>query len=327
MDTPVKVALIGYGNWGKNLVRNFYNLEFLVSICDLDKESLAKAKKSYPGIKITSQFEDLISDPEIDAIVISTPSHTHYRLAKAALQANKHVYVEKPIATSLRETQELYVISEQVGKTLMVGHLLMYHPVVSRLKQLIQEDYLGEIRYIQSDRLNHNPNRADRSVFWDLAPHDLSMMMYLLGQDPERVVSVQGSKTSNDSLVDIAHIELDFHNGVRGHIHNSWVHPVKQVKLIVRGSERTAVMDDTLGSEKLQIFSNSTPLEKILPEYLTLEPLKLECQHFINCIQTGRKPKSDGINGFEVVRILEEAENMLNEVELIPLEDSVSPLR
>ncbi len=314
METPIKVAVVGCGNWGRNLVRNFYNLEFLASICDLDKDMLSKLKKQYPGITTTSRFEDLLVDPSITAIVISTPSHTHYRLAKAALLSDKHVYVEKPIATSLTETQDLYALSERVEKTLMVGHLLMYHPAITRLKQLIEEGYLGEIRYIESDRLNHNPYRADRSVFWDLAPHDLSMMMYLLGQEPRRLVSVQGSRTSNDGLVDIAHIEIEFPNGVPGHIHNSWVHPVKQVKLVVRGSERTVVMDDTLtGSDKLKVFHNNTsPPEQITPEYLTLEPLKLECQHFINCIRSGRKPKSDGVNGLEVVRILEEAERQLN---------------
>jgi UDP-2-acetamido-3-amino-2,3-dideoxy-glucuronate N-acetyltransferase len=318
VDTPVKVAVIGCGNWGKNLVRNFYNLEFLATICDLDKDLLAKIKKLYPQVQVTSRFEEILENPDIDAVVISTPSHTHYRLAKAALLAGKHVYVEKPIATSALETQELYTLSEHMQKILMVGHLLMYHPVVHRLKQLIEEGYLGEIRYIQSDRLNLNPHRADRSVFWDLAPHDLSMMMYILGTGPLHIVSVNGSRTSDDQLVDIAHLELEFPDGVGGHIHNSWVHPVKQVKMIVRGSERTAVMDDTqTGSGKLQVFSNNSPPEMMVPEYLTLEPLKLECQHFINCIRTGRKPKSDGVNGLEVVQILEEAERIIQQGQFV----------
>lgn len=311
MDPSVKVAVIGCGNWGKNLARNFYSLEFLACICDLDAEILAKIKKQYPKVQTTSRVEDIFENPAINAVVISTPTHTHYRLAKAALQAGKHVYVEKPLATCALETQELYTLSEHMGKVLMVGHLLLYHPVVNRLKQLIEEGVLGEIRYIESDRLNLNIHRADKTVYWDLAPHDLSMMMYLMGQDPVRVVSVQESRTSDDGLVDIAHIELEFPNGVRGHIHNSWVHPVKQVKLVVRGSKRTAVMDDTLpGVEKLQIFSNTLPAEKMIPEYLTLEPLKVECQHFVNAILSGRRPKSDGVNGLRVVQILEEAERM-----------------
>ncbi len=314
MDIPVNVAVIGCGHWGKNLVRNFYSLEFLACVCDLDKDQLGRVKKQFPGIQTTSRYEDILANPDIDAVVISTPSHTHFRLAKAALLANKHVYVEKPIATSYLETQELEILADQTDRVLMVGHLLMYHPVVTRLKQLIEEGYLGTIRYIESDRLNMNPNRSDRTVFWDLAPHDLSMMMYLLGQDPKRIVSVQGSRTSDDGLIDIAHIELEFETGIRGHIHNSWVHPVKQVKLVVRGSERTAVVDDTLSApDKLQIFSNHAPPEKLTPEYLAIEPLKLECQHFINCIRTGRKPKSDGVNGLKVVQVLETAESMLVE--------------
>jgi UDP-2-acetamido-3-amino-2,3-dideoxy-glucuronate N-acetyltransferase len=312
MDTPIKVAVVGCGNWGRNLVRNFYNLEVLASVCDLDTELLNKIKKQYPTVQVTSRYEDILQNPEITAIVISTPSRTHYRLAKAALFGDKHVYVEKPIATSSLETRELTMLSDREDKILMVGHLLMYHPVVHRLKQLISEGYLGEIRYIQSDRLNFNRFRADRSVFWDLAPHDLSMMAYLLGYGPLGVVSVNGSQTSEDGLVDIAHIELAFPDHISGHIHNSWVHPVKQVKLIVRGSVRTAVIDDTLsGEEKLRIFTNASPGEQTKPEYLTLEPLKLECQHFINCIKSGRKPKSDGVNGLEVVQILEEAERKI----------------
>lgn len=317
METPVKVAVVGCGNWGKNLVRNFYELGFLAAVCDVNKDLLAKVKKQYPPLPTTSSLEEILASPEIHAVVISTPSHTHYRIAKAALLSGKHVYVEKPVATSSLETQELYTLAEHTGQILMVGHLLMYHPAVNRLKQLIEEGYLGEIRYIESDRLNYNPHRSDRTVFWDLAPHDLSMMMYLLGQSPNHVVSVEGSQTGNDGLVDIAHIELAFQNGVRGHIHNSWVHPVKQVKLVVHGAERTAVIDDTLSShDKLQVFTNTSPPEKVLPEYLTLEPLKLECQHFINCIRTGRKPKSDGINGLEVVQILEQAELKIREAVL-----------
>jgi len=318
VEKPIRVAVAGCGNWGRNLARNFYQLGFLAQICDLDPHILTKAKKTFPKIPTTNRYEDILVNPDITAVVISTPSHTHYKLAKAALLAEKHVYVEKPIATSHQETRELQLLSEKVARILMVGHLLMYHPAVNRLKQLIEEGYLGEIRYIESDRLNMNQQRADRSVIWDLAPHDLSMMMYILGEAPERLVSAQGTQTSDDNLVDIAHLELAFKNGIGGHIHNSWVHPVKQVKLVVRGSERTAVIDDTLpNTEKLQVFGHSAPPEKIAPEYLTLEPLKLECQHFINCIRTGRKPKSDGVNGLDVVRILEEAEHKLQENRLV----------
>jgi UDP-2-acetamido-3-amino-2,3-dideoxy-glucuronate N-acetyltransferase len=312
VTVQIKIAVIGCGHWGRNLLRNFYHLEHLAAVCDLDIESLSKLKKSYPGVLFTQDYDDLLNNPDINAIVISTPSQTHYALAKKALEANKHVYVEKPIATSYQDTLELNELAEKHDRILMVGHLLLYHPHVNRLKQLIAEDYLGEIRYIESDRLNLNPHRSDRSVFWDLAPHDLSMMMYLLNDIPSHVISVQGTQTGEDGLVDAVHIELEFNSGVRGHIHNSWVHPVKHVKLVVRGNEKSAVIDDTLsGAEKLQIFDYNKQPEKTLPEALLLEPLKLECQHFINCIKSNRQPKSDGQNGLHVVRILEEAENKL----------------
>lgn len=311
-QAPVSIAVIGCGNWGKNLVRNFHQLGHLGAICDLSPERLAALKPQYPGIPAYDALDPIFQNPDIQGVVISTPSRTHYAVAKAALLAGKHVYIEKPIATTSLETQELYTLAEHHERVLMVGHLLMYHPAVHRLRQLIQEGYLGEIRYIESARLNMNPYRSDKTVFWDLAPHDLSMMMYLLNDDPLEVVSVQGSQTSEDGLIDIAHIEVAFAGGVVGHIHNSWVHPEKQVKLVVRGSERSAVIDDTQsGSAKLQIFSHENPPETITPEYLSLEPLKVECQHFINCMLTGRKPKSDGVNGLKVVQILEQAESKM----------------
>lgn len=308
-----KVAVVGCGNWGKNLARNFHGLEFLHSVCDLDKAALQNVRKNHKGVYVTTDFQEILDNPVINGVVISTPSVTHYKLAKAALLSGKHVYVEKPIATSCLQTQELFTLSQEMHRVLMVGHLLLYHPAVNRLKQLIAGGYLGKIRYIQSDRLNFNPYRQDKSVIWDLAPHDLSMICYLLDKEPEGLVSVNGHKTSTDGLVDVAHLELIFPDGIGGHIHNSWIHPSKQVKLIVRGTERIAVIDDTLGTGKLQIFSKDTDSKPIkeFPEYLTIEPLKLECQHFINCIRSGKTPKTDGINGYNVVKILELAEKML----------------
>ena len=315
--TPT-IAVIGCGHWGKNLVRNFHQLGALTAICDANDEQLAHIGGQYRDILTSSRYESIVSNPSIDAVVIATPSHTHYALAKAALLADKHVYVEKPIATRYEEAEELEKLSQKVDKVLMVGHLLLYHPVIHRLHQLIQEGYLGKIRYIESDRLNLNPNRPDKSVLWDLGPHDLSMMMYLLNEKPVKVLSVQGSQTGDDGLVDVAHIELQFESGIRGHIHNSWVHPVKQVRLAVRGTERSAIIDDTLSwSEKLRITHNQQvePIET--PEYLNIEPLKLECQHFINCIQTNRIPQTDGVNGMEVVKLLAEAEQQMNQSESI----------
>ncbi len=320
MDNPSqeRIAVIGCGNWGRNLVRNFYNLGFLYKVCDLNADLLQSMQKQYRNVHFTSKFEDVFQDPNVDGVVIATPSFTHYKLAHEALMNHKHVYVEKPVATSSEQTLELFALARQKERILMVGHLLLYHPVINRLRQLIREGYLGQIKSISSDRLNTNKLRPDKSVIWDLAPHDVSMLGYLMDQDPEEVVSVIGYQNREDGLVDDAHIDMLFPNDVPGHIHISWVHPVKQVKLVVRGTERSAIIDDTLAENKLQLFSKddiAQPSEEF-PEYLNIEPLKLECQHFINCIRYGYEPKTDGMNGYSVVRVLEMAERKM---EVIPV--------
>jgi UDP-2-acetamido-3-amino-2,3-dideoxy-glucuronate N-acetyltransferase len=315
---PEKIAVIGCGNWGKNLVRNFDNLGFLYKICDLNPDTLTALQKQYRHIDITNRFDEVFNDPQVNGVVIATPSFTHYELAKSALLAGKHVYVEKPVATSSEQTLELNALASEMDLVLMVGHLLLYHPAVNRLRQLIREGYLGQIKNIASDRLNTNKFRPDKSVIWDLAPHDVSMMSYLMDQEPEDIVSVIGYQNREDGLVDDAHIDMVFPNDVAGHIHISWVHPVKQVKLLVRGTHRTAIIDDTLGENKLHLFNKddvSSPIEEF-PEYLDIEPLKLECQHFINCMRHGYDPKTNGMNGYHVVRVLEMAERKM---EMIPI--------
>ncbi|MBX2860842.1 MAG: Gfo/Idh/MocA family oxidoreductase [Vampirovibrio sp.] len=312
-----KVAVVGVGHWGKNLVRNFHKLDFLHTVCDLNTEALSRVHQEYPDIQVTPEFQQILADSDITGVIISTPTATHFDLAIQALEAGKHVYVEKPVATSAAQAEQLFTLAQDSNLTLMVGHLLLYHPVVNRLKQLIAEGYLGEIKYIQSDRLNFNQNRQDKSVIWDLAPHDISMMMYVLDMEPERIVNASGHRTSEDGRVDVAHIELEFPGGVTGHIHNSWVNPNKQAKLVVRGTKRIAELNDSLTEGKLQIFDrdDENKLVQEFPEYLTIEPLKLECQHFINAIREGRSPKTDGINGYHVVKILEQADRLLEQAE------------
>lgn len=311
-----KIAVIGSGNWGRNLVRNFYGLGFLHTVCDLNEASLQELQQQYKGLNVTTRFDAVLENPAICGVVIATPSHTHYPLAKKALLAGKHVYVEKPMATSVEHTLELNALAAEMGKILMVGHLLLYHPVVNRLRQLVQEGHLGHIQSIQSDRLNTNKFRPDKSVLWDLAPHDLSMIGYILDRDPVEIVSAIGYRNREDGLVDDAHIDLIYPGDVAGHVHISWVHPVKQVQLVVRGTERSAIIDDTQQANKLQIFHKddfTRPIEEF-PEYLTIEPLKLECQHFINCIRHGKPPKTDGLNGLRVVEVLEQAERLMETI-------------
>ncbi len=310
----MKIAVVGCGHWGKNLVRNFSELGVLTAACDCNPHSISYLKANYSNIKIYNDFEELIKDSSIDGIVIATPSGTHYKLAKQSLLAGKNVYVEKPLAKNLKEAEELQAIALDSDLTLMVGHLLLYHPAVNKLKSLIASGELGTIQYVNSDRRNFTrDHRRDSNVMWDLAPHDFSMMTYLLSAEPEEITSVRGWSSNDDGIVDVAHIDLIFPNNIGGHIHNSWLDPQKQALLTVNGSKKTAVLNDTFKENKLEIYSRndegSITVEK--PAYSNDEPLRLECKHFLECIQHKQVPTTDGINGLQVVNYLEQCQNML----------------
>lgn len=308
-----KIAVIGTGVWGRNIVRNFYNLNVLDVVCDLDESNLAKVREQYPGVKTTKDFNEIINNPEITAVAVVTPSHTHFKVVKAMLEAGKNVYVEKPISTVAQEAKDLTELAHEKGLVLMVGHLLLYHPAVNRLKMLIEEGVLGDIVYAQSDRLNVNFFKNDRSVMWDLAPHDVSMMSYVTGKDPVRVISAVGCSSERNDIMDITHITIEFQDGMVGQISDSWITPKKHVQLLVRGTKATAILDDTVQEDKLVIYDNykKDTLQNISLDYLEIEPLKLECQHFISCCETGKKARSDGDNGFMVTAILEQAEKIM----------------
>lgn len=308
-----KIAVIGTGVWGRNIVRNFYNLNVLDVVCDLDENNLAKVREQYPGVKTTKDFNEIINNPEITAVAVVTPSHTHFKVVKAMLEAGKNVYVEKPISTVAQEAKDLTELAHEKGLVLMVGHLLLYHPAVNRLKMLIEEGVLGDIVYAQSDRLNVNFFKNDRSVMWDLAPHDVSMMSYVTGKDPVRVISAVGCSSERNDIMDITHITIEFQDGMVGQISDSWITPKKHVQLLVRGTKATAILDDTVQEDKLVIYDNykKDTLQNISLDYLEIEPLKLECQHFISCCETGKKARSDGDNGFMVTAILEQAEKVM----------------
>ena len=308
-----KIAVIGCGVWGRNIVRNFYNLNVLEIVCDLDESNMKKVKEQYPGVKTTNDFNEIIENPEITAVAVVTPSHTHYKVVKAMLEAGKNVYVEKPISTVAQEAKDLTELAHRKGLVLMVGHLLLYHPAVNRLKMLIEEGELGEIVYAQSDRLNVNFFKNDRSVMWDLAPHDVSMMSYVTGKEPVRIISAVGCSSEQNDIMDITHISIEFEDGMIGQISDSWITPKKHVQLLVRGTKATAILDDTVAENKLVIFDNFVKdnSKNISLDYLEIEPLKLECQHFISCCETGKKARSDGDNGFMVTTILEQAEKIM----------------
>lgn len=306
-------AVVGCGIWGRNIVRNFYNLGALHSVCDLDNDNLKMIQELYPDVEVTNDFNSIISNPEIIALCIVTPSHTHFNLVKKAILAGKHVYVEKPISTKAEEAKELKELAEQMNVKLLVGHLLLYHPAVNRLKMLIAEGVLGEIKYAQSDRLNINYFKNDRSVMWDLAPHDVSMIAHVTGKAPLRVISATGCASEFENIYDITHLTIEFEDGVIGQVSDSWIHPQKRVSLLVRGTKATAILDDTIQEGKLKVYDNKKGSQNEIEvfDYLEIEPLKLECQHFLNCIKNDKTPRSDGENGYMIVKILEQAESMM----------------
>lgn len=308
-----RIAVIGCGCWGRNIVRNFYNLNALEVVCDLDEENLKKVQEQYPGVKVTKDFNDILKSDIVTGVVVVTPSHTHYKIVKALLEAGKHVYVEKPISTVAQEAKDLMELAEAKNLVLMVGHLLLYHPAVNRLKMLAEEGVLGDIVYAQSDRLNVNYFKNDRSVMWDLAPHDVSMISYVTGKDPVRVISALGCSSERNNIMDITHVGIEFEGGMIGQISDSWITPKKHVVLLLRGTKATAILDDTLAENKLTIYDNfvANSSQVIHSDYLEIEPLKLECQHFIRCCEEGKKARSDGHNGYLVVSILEQAEKMM----------------
>lgn len=308
-----KVAVIGCGVWGRNIVRNFYNLNVLDTVCDIDEENLKKVTEQYPGVKVTKDFHDIINNKDITGVCVVTPSHTHYKMVKAMLEAGKNVYVEKPISTVADEAKVLTDLAEEKGLVLMVDHLLLYHPAVNRLKMLIEEGVLGELVYAQSDRLNVNYHKNDRSVMWDLAPHDVSMIAYVTGKSPVKVISAIGCSSDRNDIMDITHIGVEFEGGMIAHISDSWITPQKHVTLLVRGTKATAIFDDTAPTDKLKVYDNFKPAnsQNYALDYLEIEPLKLACQHFVNCCASGQKARSDGANGYAVVSVLEEAEKIM----------------
>ena len=309
-----KIALAGCGSWGKNLARNLFNIGVLDTVCDADPKVLDLIKKNY-GVKVTVTYSDLISDKNINGIIIATPTHTHYSLARLALLAGKHVYVEKPLARGYLQAQELNHLAGINKVTLMVGHLLLYHPAVNCLRELIFKDELGDIRFLNSDRRNFNQQqRRDNNVIWDLAPHDISMMGYILGLEPVGIENAVGWSTNSDGVIDVAHIDLNFPGDIPAHIHNSWIDPQKQVLLTVNGSKKTAVLNDSRQEDKLEIYSidEDGTVQKEVPHFSKEEPLRLECEHFVHCIKTEEAPRSDGTSGYQVVKTLEEAEQKMH---------------
>lgn len=313
------VAVVGVGYWGKNLVRNFADLGVLAALCDAEPSVEVTYRPKYPHLKFYRDFQQVLSDPTIQAVALATPAVTHYELAKAALNAGKDVLVEKPLAVDVKHGEDLVRLAEKNGRILMVGHILRYHPAILKLQELIQQGALGRINYLYSNRLNIGKIRTEENILWSFAPHDISVMLALLGETPTRV-SCSGGAYLNHDVVDVTLSHFDFPSGVQAHIFVSWLHPVKEQKLVVVGSEKMAVFDDT-AEHKLVLYPHKVEWRNRIPtaikadaEVVKLddrEPLRAECQHFLDCSASRKSPVSNGAEGLRVLRVLDACQRSL----------------
>jgi UDP-2-acetamido-3-amino-2,3-dideoxy-glucuronate N-acetyltransferase len=308
------IAVTGTGYWGKNLVRNFYNLGALRSICDVDSSAVEQFQKQYSGITGTNSFTDILEDDSISGVAIATPAETHFDLARQSLAGGKDVYVEKPLCLSEQEGRTLQELARQHGRILMVGHLLWYHPAVLQLKELVHNGELGRIQYIYSNRLNLGKLRREENVLWSFAPHDISVILGLLGEMPESI-RAQGSNLLHQKIADTTVTLLTFPSGIKAHIFVSWLHPFKEQKLVVVGDKKMAVFDDTLPwPEKLVLYPHSVEWHDNVPvahkaqaDPVALqeqEPLRNECEHFLQCMQNRQTPRTDAAEGLKVLSVL-----------------------
>ena len=319
-DKP-RIAMIGSGYWGKNLVRNFHALDVLVAVCESEPLARAAITKQYPADLATADYAQILDSPLVDAVAIATPAITHGDLVRRALMAGKDVYVEKPLCMAESEAADLVRLAEQRGRILMVGHLLWYHPAVLKLKQLVADGELGRIQYIYSNRLNMGKLRREENVLWSFAPHDVSIVLGLLGEEPESV-QASGGNFLHEKIADSTVSLLNFASGRRAHIFVSWLHPYKEQRLVVVGERKMAVFDDTMPwSEKLTVYPHSVAWEGSLPvarkaeaEFVPLEesePLRAECRHFADCVRTRCTPRTDGVEGLQVLKVLNACQKAL----------------
>jgi len=330
MPEPVPTALIGYGYWGPNLARNLYQNKAarLAVICDSSPERLADVPRLYPGAQTATDASAVFADPAIEAVVISTPVRTHYALARAALEHGKHILVEKPIALSSAECTELIGLAQSHGRTLMAGHTFEYNPAVLKIKELVEKDEIGQVYYIYSNRVNLGRVQRDVNVLWSIAPHDISILLYLLGAMPLQV-SARGATYLSEGIEDVVFVTLVFPNNVLAHVHASWLDPSKVRRMTVVGSRKMVIYDDVDPEAKIKIYDKGVyrkgdPVygefqfrlhsgDIFIPKIDMSEPLQVECSHFLECVRSGQRPRSDGESGRRVVRVLEAAqESLLN---------------
>lgn len=319
----LKIAVVGSGYWGKNLIRNYQDLNVLKLICDKNEALLSSYQKQLPNVDVCLAFNDVLGRKDIDGVVIATPAETHFTLAREALLAGKHVFVEKPLVLDEGEGRELIHLAGNNSLVLMVGHLLRYHPAFIHLKDLVQKGELGRINYIYSHRLNLGKIRREENILWSFAPHDISMILALAGEDPESVVATGGNYL-HQRIADVTTTHMTFSSGLQAHIFVSWLHPFKEQKLVVVGDRKMAVFDDTQPwKDKLLLYPHEIKWQqnmpvptKAQPDRVMIEeqePLRMECRHFLDCISKKKRPVTDGDEGLRVLRVLNASQVSLDQ--------------
>jgi predicted dehydrogenase len=325
-DGQLNVGVVGLGYWGPNLARNFAAIaDCRVSwLCDASEPARARLAKSFPEARATGAIEELLEDPALDAVVLATPVPTHAELAVRVAQAGKHCFVEKPLATSTADAQRAVTAAEQAGTTLMVGHLLEYHPAVVRLKELLDAGELGALYYLYGNRQNLGKLRADENALWSLGAHDVSVALHLIDEEPEECIA-HGRSFVREGVEDVVFCYLRFPSGIVAHLHLSWLDPHKERRLTVVGARRMATFDDMQLEGKLTVYDKgfdedvrswgeyiARSGEIFSPQISSVEPLRVECEHFVECVRTGAQPRSDGHSGLRVVRVLEQLQRSLD---------------
>jgi predicted dehydrogenase len=323
---PIRVGVVGLGYWGPNLARNLAAIPGceLAWLCDASPEAREKLERSFPSARATGRVEDLLDDDELDAVVLATPVPTHAELAITVAKAGKHCFVEKPLATNAADAERAVAAAADAKKILMVGHLLEYHPAVARLKELIDGEELGGLYYIYGNRLNLGKLRADENALWSLGAHDVSVALHLIGEEPQDCLA-HGASYVREGVQDVVFCYLRFPSGIVAHLHLSWLDPHKERRLTVVGSRRMATFDDMLIEGKLTIYDKgfdentrswgeyiARSGDTFSPRIPNVEPLRIECEHFLECVRTGATPRSDGHSGLRVVRVLEKLQRSLD---------------
>jgi predicted dehydrogenase len=326
----IKIGLIGCGAWGKNLLRNFSSLPgcVLLSCCDENPKLIEKLRPGYPKVEFTQNSDEIIKNPNLDAVVIATPPASHYQLCREAISANKDVFVEKPLVLDTRQGEELVELTEKKKRILMVGHIMEYHAATLKLKEYVDTGELGRVYYLYSTRVNLGKVRDIENALWSFAPHDISMILFLLEKEPTSVTATGRCYLQKDKdIEDVVFMNMHFDDGTMAHVHVSWLDPHKERRLTVVGDKKMAVFDDTRSAEKIWIYDKGVDTKQdystygeylslrfgdvLIPQIPSTEPLKTECQHFVDCVQNRKRPRSDGKDGLRVSKVLDAAQRSL----------------